>query len=113
MLDDIIIGRIGSTEGQSADIDAWEGGARDVVGDDWGGLEASGRERSASKSQLKLSRNPRRSVVSDGENRSADDGSGAGRGGNSSESAGSNAYSNSENGTGGCGDDGLDMITEV
>jgi hypothetical protein len=47
---------------------------------------------------LKLSRNPRRSVVSEGEKRSADDGMGIG-GGDNPERA-SNEYSNSEKGGG-------------
>ena len=59
---------------------------------------------SDSKSQLKLSRKPRRSVVSDGEKRSADGGNGAADVGNKFVSAGSNAYSKSANGTGGWGD---------
>jgi len=59
------------------------------------------RAGSVSKSQLKLSRKPRRSVVSDGEKRSAEGGRGVEEGGNRLESAGSNAYSKSANGTGG------------
>lgn len=49
-------------------------------------------------------------MVSDGVKRSAEDGSGAGGGGKRPDSAGSNAYSNSEKGTGGCGDDGGDIV---
>ena len=49
----------------------------------------------------KLSRKPRRSVVSVGENRSAEDGNGGGSG-NILESDVSNANSKSAKGTGGC-----------
>ena len=66
-----------------------------------GGWVMSPKAGSESKSQLKLSRKPRRSVVSDGEKRSAEGGKRADDGGNRLESAGSNAYSKSANGTGG------------
>lgn len=77
-----------------------EGGWGGMIGMG-GGLERSLKVGSESKSQLKLSRKPRRSVVSDGEKRSADEGKGADGGGKRVESAGSNAYSKSANGTGG------------
>lgn len=77
-----------------------EGGCEGTIGME-GGLVRSLKAGSVSKSQLKLSRKPRRSVVSDGEKRSADGGRGADDGGNKLESAGSNAYSKSANGTGG------------
>jgi hypothetical protein len=50
---------------------------------------------------LKLSKKPRKSVVSEGVNRSAEEGKGGG-GGNMFESAGSNVNWKSERGTGGC-----------
>lgn len=71
-----------------------------------------------SNSQLKLSRKPSKSVVSDGENRSADEGSGGGAG-KRLDSAGSNENSKSANGTGGCrggacgGDDSGSMAMVV
>lgn len=67
---------------------------------------------SDSKSQLKLSRNPRRSVVSEGEKRSADAGRGADEEGKKLERAGSNAYSKSANGTGGWGEGGKDIARQ-
>ena len=54
-----------------------------------------------SNSQLKLSRKPRRSVVSEAEKRSADDGSGGGWG-KRLDREGSNENSKSAKGTGGC-----------
>lgn len=77
-----------------------------------GGCTSSLKAGSVSKSQLKLSRKPRRSVVSDGEKRSAEGGRGADEGGKRLERAGSNAYSKSANGTGGRGEGGKDMVKD-
>lgn len=89
-------------------------GASGMRGDSGCGLETSTKEPSTSKSQLKLSRNPSRSVVSEGEKRSAEGGNGAESvGGNRDERAGSNAYSNSEKGTGGEGGDMVARDSEV
>lgn len=77
-----------------------------------GGFVRSLKMGSVSKSQLKLSRKPRRSVVSDGEKRSADGGKGADDGGNKLERAGSNAYSKSAKATGGRGEGGKDMVKD-
>jgi hypothetical protein len=63
-----------------------------------------------SNSQLKLSRKPSKSVVSDWENRSADEGKGC-CGGNKFERAGSKVNSKSENGTGGGRDINLLALT--
>lgn len=71
------------------------------TGIDGGGFVRSLKAGSGSKSQLKLSRNPRRSVVSDGENRSAEGRSGIDEGGKRLDKAGSKAYSKSAKGTGG------------
>lgn len=92
------------------DGEVWTRGGRGSGGDAEGGCVISLKAGSDSKSQLKLSRKPRRSVVSDGEKRSAEGGNGADDGGNKLESAGSNAYSKSANGTGGWGEGGKDMV---
>lgn len=64
-----------------------------------------------SNSQLKLSRNPSRSVVSDWEKRSAEDGTVIGvGGGKNSEMEGSKLNSKSAKGTGGCTGGLLDMM---
>lgn len=70
-----------------------EGGCGGMIG-----AARSLKGGSDSKSQLKLSRKPSRSVVSEGENRSAEGGK---EGGNKLESAGSKTYSKSAKGTGG------------